>query len=146
MMVGRTPKEVAFRIDAYRDKDGLRELLSTHLLRTLEGLPVSCQTSWKGLPGARGSMAVVPEEEMSLTLRPLSPQGGWISVEASLTARLLPEVSGAEPVNLNATETRTVSLGLPFELSITVPGSKERKAAAGEAPETYVVQITPYLP
>src|SRR6266850_905118 len=36
-------REVAFRVDAYRDRGGARELLSTHVLRTLVGLPVSCE-------------------------------------------------------------------------------------------------------
>jgi hypothetical protein len=140
------PREVSFRVDAYRDRGGARELLSTHALRTLEGLPVSCQSSWKALAASGAIAPGPPDEELSLTLRPMLPQDGWISVEAALTARLLPRGVGTEPVLLNSSATRTVALGLPFEISVEVPGSSDSSSSPQEQPkEIFVVQITPYL-
>src|SRR5262249_8231320 len=132
------PKEVAFRIDAYHEKDGLRDPLSTHVLRTLEGLAVSCQTSFRSLPSPMGAGTSPPEEDFQLTLRPAVLQNGWGSLEASLAAHLGPGKSGeTTPSSLHPTATRPVSLGIPFEMTLDLPS---------QTGETYVIQITPYLP
>ncbi|MBI3450728.1 MAG: hypothetical protein HY049_17665 [Acidobacteria bacterium] len=145
-------REVAFRVDAYREAGGIRELLSTHALRTLEGLPVSCQSSWTAPREASASGPSRPEEEISLTLRPMTPQAGWISVDATFSARLLPLQDSKEPRLVDASFTRTVSLGIPFELSFPLrvvtpeddPNAPARPQGAGG--DAFVVQITPYLP
>lgn len=142
----REVREVAFRVDAYRDVAGARDLLSTHLLRTLEGLPVSCQSSWRALRAAGDGSPGPPEEVLSLTLRPLSHQEGWISVEAALIARLLPPPGGTEPILLNTTATRTVAMGLPFEFALPLPPGSAANVSPPTPGETFVVQITPYVP
>jgi len=140
------PREIAFRVDAFRDRAGVRDLVSTHILRTLTGRPVSCESSRREVgPGSQDGKA--PSEDLLLTLVPGSPQGGWITVEADLSAKLLPAAEGGEPQLLNSKASRTVSLGLPFEVSVAVPPSQGAPPQDGPArPESYVVQITPYIP
>ena len=144
-------REVAFRVDAYRESEGVRELLSTHALRTIEGMPVSCQSSWSGPKEVSSGGSDHPEEEISLTLRPMAPQGGWISVEATFSARLLPLPDSKAPRVVDASFTRTVSLGIPFELSFPLKvAAPEDDPKTGPRPqnaggELFVVQITPYL-
>jgi hypothetical protein len=95
--------------------------------------------------GGRPSPA--PREELSLTLLPHLPRDGWMTVQATLAARLLPAAGSTDPVLLDSTASRTLPIGVPFEVSVTAPGAEGREQeGAATAGETYVVQITPYVP
>jgi len=141
-----SPIEVAFRVDAYSDRGGIRDLLATHVLRTLAGLPVSCHSSYRMPAVGAAAGADVPQEEVTLTLRPSRPADGWINVEAALSATIAPGSGGDPPASRGTETTRLVPLGIPFEISLSIPTAARPPLDSAQTRETYVVQVTPYLP
>lgn len=147
--VPKNPVQVSFVVEAYRSEGTEREMLSGQTLRTLEGSPVAWEYGWKKPADVTGRPVYV-DESVTLTLTPLSRSEGWISVEARLEARVQ-QAGGGEPVQIVSTATRTVALGVPFEISLATPAAEPRPSSETEPdkepePVSLLVQITPYLP
>jgi len=152
----RNATQISFVVEAYKSTGTERELLGEQTLRALEGSPVVWEYGWKK-PAEVAGRPLYVDEGVTLTLTPLSRSEGWISVEARLVARVQ-ESEGAEPVDRVSTATRTVALGIPFEISVETPSAQPAAPETdGEGPEStagkksadpvsFLVQITPYLP
>jgi hypothetical protein len=75
-------------------------------------------------------------------------RSGWISVDASLSALLYSE-GEAEPLRLSSSATRTVPLGIPFEVSLDLPaepGGIDSPDGPPPARSSFIVEVTPYRP
>ncbi len=142
------PEPVWFRVEAFRSGGEEREPVGQRMLKTLEGRPVSFGLSWKRphiAPDARHP--TYQEEGLKLTVRPHHPpSGGWMTVEVRLEASLASWDPGGEPISLSAESHRTVTLGIPFEISLEVPPPEVPDEDAKPAREAIIVQITPILP
>jgi hypothetical protein len=142
------PEPVWFQVEAFRSSRGARELVGQRILKTLEGRPVSFELSWKRPHFAPDALyPTYLEEGLKLTIRPYHPpSGGWMTVEARLDASVVPTRFGGEPISLNAASHRTVTLGIPFEISLEVPPPEIPDEDAEAPKEAIIVQITPILP
>lgn len=143
------PGPIGFRIEAYRGIRGARELLEQHLLLTVERRPVTWESRWKQpIAGSEGQGVAYRDEGLTLRLLPVITRSGWISVEARLSA-VLYATDLAEPLTPSSQVTRTVPLGIPFEISLDLPpergGDGGGQGDAEESP-SIVIQVTPYRP
>jgi hypothetical protein len=144
------PGRIAFRVEASRSTPGLREILETHQLMTLERSPISWESRWRNpVPRESGERPVYREERFSLRMLPIVTDSGWISVEAVLSVTLYPPDED-EPLNLSSRVTRTVPMGIPFEISLDLPPDISEADGSGdggaEEPVSIVLEITPYRP
>jgi hypothetical protein len=141
-----SPQEISMVVEAYRDRGGARELLERQVLRTLAGREVTWQTSWKRDVAPEGGGAVVHREEgLKLVVKPMAPEGGWISLEAVLEATVLPDSGDGEPRTIRSSVARSVTAGIPIELSLATSAA-DSPPAGKEAPrDSYLVVITPYV-
>jgi hypothetical protein len=150
------PGRIGFSIEAYRGTASARELLEKHLLMTLERSPVSWESRWQiPIPRADGKGLAYRDEGVTLRLLPLVTDSGWITVEAELSA-LLYARGESEPLRLSSTVSRTIALGIPFEISLALPGEEggegggddradDATSADRERP-SIIVEVTPYRP
>lgn len=143
------PARINFRLEVYRGADKARELLESHHLMGLERNPVTWETRWKRpLPRDDGQGLAYRDEGLTLRLLPVLTRSGWISVEASISALLYSE-GDAEPLRLSSSATRTVPLGIPFEVSLDLPaegGGVEPEGAEPPMRSSFIVEVTPYRP
>jgi hypothetical protein len=139
----RPPREVALRVETFRDQGGARDLADQRLLMTLEGKAVAWELSRRNVLPSTGP-ADPAETGVSLALTPVSVDGGWITVEVGFRVRLRPVPPATEPLSSESKTLRKVPLGIPFEVALPSPSS--RNPEGEEKPETYVVVVTPFLP
>lgn len=141
----RPPREVALRVETFRDQGGVRDLADQRLLMTLEGKPVAWELTRRNVPPAAADLKEAAEAGVSLSLTPVSVEAGWISVEVSFRIRLLPVPPATQPESSESKTLRKVPLGIPFEVALPSPAARSA-AEGGEKAETYVVVVTPFLP
>jgi hypothetical protein len=142
------PVPVIFDVQLFRTQESLREPVSTQRLRTLEGRAVSWKNSWRRPVNAPGERLAYVNEGVTLTLKPLQVSDGWVSIEATVTAQVIQdEVSGARPRDISSTTSRTMTYGIPFELSLATGSIRKTdsdtdKGNEGSSPEMVLFSIT----
>ena len=143
------PRPIAFRVIAYRGAPDARTLIEQHNLLTLEGRPVTWESRWKKpIPREDGRGIRFRDEGLSLEILPIVTDSGWVSVEAVLSALVYPP-GGKDPLKPSSSVTRTVTMGVPFEITLPLPAAATEDPAGGASsapPQSLIVEIVPYRP
>lgn len=152
-----TPEPIALRVDLYRDSGGARELLTTSVLKTVDGYAVSFHSELRraapasprragasAAPSAEAQREGKIDEGLTLTLRPTLASPGWVTVEARVEGAY-PASGGADPIPFETTAVRLVPLGIPFEVSVP-PSGAPGSSAPGSAGGGHLLQITAFKP
>ena len=133
---------IELAIQITRESPGSESTVENHLLTSMVGRPVSYGTGVTVPPSRPGGTA--RHVGLTVELNVESVQGELMTITARLSGADFVDEARTRLEPLDHTETRTVSSGTSFEVTITLP-DRASDQGPGVRPVTYRLLVTPAL-